>query len=130
MFSRRVEWWGSRSKWRLTIALFRSESHLGSPGSSGSAAKLKPFSSRVMSFSTRLTDWRTRGARSAWRASAILSWGCDGVCGGLDQDGGGVEVNGDKSGIVEKVVVGAAVGDELEMKSAGDGAVIWSVWWE
>ena len=53
-----------------------------------------------------------------------------GVCGGLDLDGGGVEVNGDKSEIVEKVVVGAVVGDELEMKSACGGAVICRAWWD
>ena len=56
-----------------------------------------------------------------------LGLGCDDVCDGLDQDGGGVEVNGDESGIVEKVAVGVVVGDELEMKIAGGGAVIWSV---
>ena len=38
-----------------------------------------------------------------------------------------IDVNGEQSGVVRGVVVGVVVGDELEMKSAGSGAVIWSV---
>ena len=56
-----------------------------------------------------------------------LGWGCDGACSGLDLDGGGDAVNDDKNGIVWKVVVCEVVGDELEVKSAGDEAVIGNV---